>query len=111
MMERELIEVKEVQRELIETLKALAAQVAPLSFLLYALLDVTDQKALQRIKEILEAQAASGEFEGGNVVALRDALLMVSEFCNSGDHPADPRKFFRLIPGGKDEHNSPAEKS
>ncbi|MCX5830536.1 MAG: hypothetical protein NT140_01345 [Deltaproteobacteria bacterium] len=87
-------------RELFETQKVIATQVQAHHFLLCALLSVTDQRSLQRAKEILESQISSGEYQGLIGDGLQDALRIVSVFSDDGD-PSDLRKMLRLIPGGK----------
>lgn len=90
----------ELEHELLALNKNLIRQDYIHSFLLYALLAVTDRDSLQKVKEILEAQAATDEYQGLIVDALHDALRTFSLICDS-DVPTDPCKLFRLILGGK----------
>ena len=93
----------ELGRELFEAHKDLAKKVMTHSFLLHAVLSVSDRDALNRVKDILEGLAATDEFRELAVASLHDALQIVSLFSGSDDHPVDPHKLFRLIPGGKKE--------
>ena len=92
---------KELGRELMGFNRDIATLVMAHSFLLYALLSVTDPSSLRRVREVLESHAASDEYQGVPAAALRDAQRIFSALCDS-EGPVDPRKLFRLIPGGKE---------
>ena len=87
-------------------LKELANQVSSSKALLLILLSAAEPQELRRARDMIQnllASGAAGEAEGPAAAALHDALRTVSLFCDSGDHPPDPGKLFRLIRGGKKE--------
>lgn len=88
------------EKEILDSLKSLFIQVHSQQFQIAALLRVSDQTSLSRVKKILEEQAENDDYQGINAEALQDAQQVISLFCDK-DQAGDPSNIFHVIPGGK----------
>lgn len=95
-------EMFRLARELFETQKEFSIRQMAHTQILCALLNVIDHNSLQRLKQILDIQASSGEFQGLAAESCRLAVQIAS-LATEDDAPPDPRKILRLIQGGKEE--------